>query len=84
MCDIVRTVKGVFGERMLGGGDKGASGAIVAAEAVEAVEKAVETGYPAAWPEYAKKSDSSPGYAVHTVSICDGVALLDMNGKKLS
>ena len=26
MCDIVRTVPGVYGERMLGGGDKGAAG----------------------------------------------------------
>ena len=30
MCDIARTVDGVYGERMLGGGDKGAAGAIVA------------------------------------------------------
>ena len=29
MCDIVRTVPGVLGERMLGGGDKGASGCLV-------------------------------------------------------
>jgi galactokinase len=33
MCDIVRTVPGVCGERMLGGGDKGASGAIIMADA---------------------------------------------------
>jgi galactokinase len=29
MCDIVRTVPQVLGERMLGGGDKGAAGALV-------------------------------------------------------
>jgi len=29
MCDVVRTVPGVLGERMLGGGDKGAAGALV-------------------------------------------------------
>lgn len=67
MCDLVRAVPGVLGERMLGGGDKGASGALVLASATGAVEAAVKQGYPASWPEYAGK------YAVHTVSICDGV-----------
>ena len=33
MCDIARTVDGVLGERMLGGGDKGASGALIRPEA---------------------------------------------------
>lgn len=46
MCDIVRTVPGVLGERMLGGGDKGAAGALVLAEAADAVKQAVDTGYP--------------------------------------
>ena len=32
MCDIARTVPGVYGERMLGGGDKGAAGALVSAD----------------------------------------------------
>ncbi len=31
MCNIARTVPGVLGERMLGGGDKGAAGAIAKA-----------------------------------------------------
>ena len=35
ICDAVRTVPGVYGERMLGGGDKGASGALVAADAID-------------------------------------------------
>ncbi len=43
MCDIARTVQGVLGERMLGGGDKGASGALVRAESVEELKQAVDT-----------------------------------------
>lgn len=67
MCDLVRTVPGVLGERMLGGGDKGAAGAIVRASAVKAVRAAVETGYPRSHPGYADK------YAVHVCKIVDGV-----------
>jgi galactokinase len=37
MCDIARTVPGVLGERMLGGGDKGAAGALVRADSVDAL-----------------------------------------------
>jgi galactokinase len=37
MCDIVRTIPGVLGERMLGGGDKGAAGALVLADSADAV-----------------------------------------------
>eukprot|EP01051_Picozoa_sp_SAG22_P025944 SAG22_NODE_7938_length_696_cov_1.170854_1_plen_113_part_00 len=70
MCDLVRTVPGVLGERMLGGGDKGASGAIVLADATAAVEAAVAAGYPRSRPELADK------YAVHTVALCDGVKVL--------
>ncbi len=55
MCDIVRTVPGVYGERMLGGGDKGASGALVAAGSVEAVRQAVEQAYPRSRPAYADR-----------------------------
>ena len=44
MCDIVRTVPGVYGERMLGGGDKGASGALVAADSVDAVRAGRRSG----------------------------------------
>ena len=50
MCDIVRTVPGVYGERMLGGGDKGASGALVAAGSVDAVRTAVGQAYPRSRP----------------------------------
>jgi len=71
MCDVARTVDGVWGERMLGGGDKGASGAIVAAGAVDALRAAVERDYPERCPDYAEK------FAVHACSIVDGVAELD-------
>jgi galactokinase len=71
MCDIVRTVPGVFGERMLGGGDKGASGALVAAGSINAVKKAVDIGYPHSRPEYAEK------YAVHICKMVDGVRIYD-------
>lgn len=67
MCDIARTVPGVFGERMLGGGDKGAAGAIVKADSVEALKKAIDNEYPRKWPALAKK------YAVHVCKIVDGV-----------
>ncbi len=67
MCDIARSVPGVLGERMLGGGDKGASGAIVKADSVDALKQAVDTQYPEACPEYADK------YAVHICKMVDGV-----------
>jgi len=71
MCDIVRTVPGVLGERMLGGGDKGASGALVRAESVEEVKAAVETAYPRSCPAFAEK------YAVHVCKVVDGVRLYE-------
>jgi galactokinase len=71
MCDIARTVPGVLGERMLGGGDKGASGALVLAESVEAVKQAVDTAYPRSRPEYADK------YAVHVCKVVEGVRVYD-------
>jgi len=71
MCDIVRTVQGVLGERMLGGGDKGASGALVRAECVEAVKESVNTAYPRSQPEFADK------YAVHVCKVVDGVKLYE-------
>ena len=67
MCDIVRTVPGVYGERMLGGGDKGASGALVAAGSVDAVREAVENAYPRSRPANADH------YAVHVCKVVDGV-----------
>ncbi len=72
MCDIARTVPGVLGERMLGGGDKGASGAIVRAEAVDALKKAVATQYSHLCPDYAAKA------AVHALSVVDGITCFDM------
>ncbi len=71
MCDIARTVEGVLGERMLGGGDKGAAGALVRAGAVDALRQAVDTAYPRLHPEYADK------YAVHTCKIVQGVEVYD-------
>jgi galactokinase len=71
MCDIVRSVPGVYGERMLGGGDKGASGALVAAGSVEAVREAVATAYPRSRPAYADR------HSVHVCKIVDGVAVFD-------
>jgi galactokinase len=71
MCDIVRGVPGVLGERMLGGGDKGASGALVRAESVEAVKQAVDTAYPRSRPTFANK------YATHVCRVVDGVRVYD-------
>merc|ERR1711865_41013 len=71
MCDLVRTVPGVLGERMLGGGDKGASGAIVLTESVPAMRKAIEVGYKRAYPELKNK------YAVHVVQVTDGIRVIE-------
>jgi len=61
-----RTIKypGVYGERMLGGGDKGAAGCLVAADAVDAVKAAVDVAYPRSRPHLADK------YAVHVARSC--------------
>jgi len=67
MCDIARSVPGVFGERMLGGGDKGAAGALVRADDVDCLIQAVSTVYPRSYPLYADR------YAVHTCKVVDGV-----------
>ncbi|RLD12045.1 MAG: hypothetical protein DRI44_01995 [Chlamydiae bacterium] len=72
MCDIARTVPGVFGERMLGGGDKGAAGAIVRMTSVEKLKYAIETAYPRSHPDLADK------FAVHSCKIVDGVKEWDM------
>ncbi|MCE9587549.1 MAG: hypothetical protein K8R57_04465 [Verrucomicrobia bacterium] len=70
MCDIVRTIPGVLGERMLGGGDRGASGALVLSESEAAVRSAVETAYPRSHPEYVGS------YAVHSCKMVDGIKTL--------
>ncbi|HVM60561.1 MAG TPA: hypothetical protein VMV72_06805 [Verrucomicrobiae bacterium] len=71
MCDIARTVPGVLGERMLGGGDKGAAGAIARADSVDALKAAVDTAYPRRYPQLADK------YAVHVCSVVDGVTVCE-------
>jgi galactokinase len=69
MCEIARTVPGVLGERMLGGGDKGAAGALVRADSVDALKAAVDAQYPRRWPHLADK------YAVHVCNLVDGVTV---------
>ena len=54
---------------MLGGGDKGAAGAIVAAGAVAALKAAVARAYPLAHPLYK--------CAVHEVRVTTGVATFE-------
>ena len=71
MCDIARTVPGVLGERMLGGGDKGAAGALVRADSAEALETAVRTGYPKSHPAFAD------AFAVHVCRVVDGITTLN-------
>ncbi len=71
MCDIARTVPGVLGERMLGGGDKGASGAIVKSDSVEKLKKSIDKKYPELCPDYTDK------YAVHTCKIVDGIKVFE-------
>jgi galactokinase len=70
MCDIARSVPGVYGERMLGGGDKGAAGALVAADSVELLQAAVDTAYPRSHPDCREK------YAVHPCGVVDGICVL--------
>jgi len=70
MCDIARTVPGVLGERMLGGGDKGAAGALVQVDSVGALKVAVDKQYPLHHPDLAEK------YAVHVCDMVDGVKIL--------
>jgi galactokinase len=71
MCEIARSVPGVLGERMLGGGDKGAAGALVRTANVEALKAAVESVYPKNHPDHAQD------FAVHVCDIVDGITTLD-------
>ena len=73
MCDIARSVEGVYGERMLGGGDKGASGAIVQADAFEKLREVVERSYPLAHPDFAEH------FAIHTCRTVDGITCLPLD-----
>lgn len=74
MCDLARSVPGCFGERMLGGGDKGAAGAIVLADAVQRVREAITTGYPRSHPACASH------FAVHDLDVVDGVTVFERMG----
>ncbi len=71
MCDVARGVPGVLGERMLGGGDKGAAGALVRVDTVDALKSAVDAVYPKKYPEYKNK------YAVSVCEIAEGVRVYD-------
>ncbi len=71
MCDIARTVPGSMGERMLGGGDKGAAGALVKNGHVKTLKKAVDVAYPQSHPDFADK------YAVHICKVVDGVRVYE-------
>jgi galactokinase len=71
MCDIARTVDGTLGERMLGGGDKGAAGALVRSDSVAQLKQAIDVAYPRSHPAYADK------YAVHVCKVVDGVRVYD-------
>ena len=73
MCDIARTVPGVLGERMLGGGDKGASGALILADAEPALRAAVKTSYPRCHPDFAQ------AYAVHVCRMVQGIVVFPMD-----
>jgi galactokinase len=71
MCDIARTVPGVLGERMLGGGNKGTVGVLVRADSVGALKSAVDAAYPRSCPRYKDK------YAVHTCKVVEGIRVYD-------
>ncbi len=67
MCDIARTVPGVLGERMLGGGDNGASGALIQADAFDALKTTVKSTYPLCHPAFADE------FAIHSCRTVDGI-----------
>jgi galactokinase len=73
MCDIARTVPGVLGERMLGGGDKGAAGALVLAQSADLLKRAVEIAYPRSRPDF------KDTFAVHTCSMVNGITVIQIN-----
>ena len=72
MCAIARTVPGVYGERMLGGGDKGAAGALVDSKSTESLRRAVDLAFPRCYPWLKDK------YAVHVCRIVDGMKLFHL------
>jgi galactokinase len=56
---------------MLGGGDKGASGALVLADSADALNQAVAKEYELKHPDFTDK------WAVHSCKVVDGVKVLD-------
>ncbi len=71
MCDIVRAQEGSFGERMLGGGDCGTTGAIVDPARADAIVAAVRRDYPLRCPSHAAT------FATHRCATADGIAQQD-------
>ena len=69
VCDIARRVPGVLGERMLGGGDKGAAAAIVRTGAIARLARTMETDYSRDYPEL------SGTVSVSELQTADGVAV---------
>ena len=67
MCDLARTVEGVYGERMLGGGDKGAAGAIIHNQALPKLKAVIDRAYPLCHPNYSDK------YAIHECKVVKGL-----------
>lgn len=73
MCDLARQVPGVLGERMLGGGDKGAAGAIVRAEAVDQLKRAVEIRFPEHHPELKGRCAAAELRTTNGVTVLHGL-----------
>ncbi len=71
MCDIARGVPGVLGERMLGGGDKGAVGVLIKADSVEVLKSAVDSAYLRKCPKY------KDTYLIHSCKMVEGVHAYD-------
>lgn len=71
MCSIARNVPGVLGARMLGGGDKGAAGAIIVKDAVPNLKAAIDAQFPVKYGGLKNK------YAVHVVKNTQGVTVYD-------
>ena len=71
MCNIVRTVPGCLGERMLGGGDKGAAGALAKAGSEDSIRSVVNLAYPRAYPALKSK------YKVHVCKFAQGIAVFE-------
>ena len=54
-------------ERMLGGGDKGASGALIQADAFDDLKSTVESTYPLCHPAFSNE------FAIHSCRTVDGI-----------